>query len=283
MLDIGLALIASLAWGVGDFAQGTAARRFTPIAIMLCTRVGAVLLVGLGALLFGPPALGSRWPLAIGDAFLTVGGTIALMRALAIGPMGVAAPIIAMSGAVPAVWGIFEQPPSGPALAGLALAVAGTGLASRSLGVSGERVDPRGVGFALLAALLIGANMLVLHVAANHSPIMAVLTERSTEVVIVLLALLAFRARGPGLSLPDPKGAGTLMTIGAIDAVAVTSYIAASIGPSLAAAAVLSSLYPVVTVLLARSFHHERLSRLQIAGATLTFAGVALVALAGTG
>jgi drug/metabolite transporter (DMT)-like permease len=283
MVALALSLTASLAWGVGDFAQGTAARRYSPLAILICTRIGAVLALGAVALAFGAPSVGSRWPFALAATVLATTGTIALMRALAIGPMGVTAPLIATSGAVPAVWGLFDGVPGVAVFAGLALAAAGTTLASRSVGVAGQRVDPRGVVFALLAAALIGTNMLLMHEAADRSPISAVLLERSGEVVLVSLALLVAHARRVRLSKPSATGAAPLLVIGAIDAAAITSYAAASLRGSLTVAAILSSLYPLVTVLLARSFHHERLSRLQIAGAALTFAGVAMVAVAGAG
>lgn len=271
-----LSLGASLAWGVSDFGGGTAARRFSTVTVLLCMRMGGVLLMGVLALALSPPWIGDRWPFVLAAVAATSLGGLALLRALAIGPMGITAPIVAASGAVPALAGLASgQAPGGMALAGLAVAACGAVLASRAPGRTGERANRAGIGYALAAAVLIGSGMLLMHEAAEASAITAVLLERAGEVCVLTLAIVLGRAQ---FSATGSGGLLLLLAIGAIESSAIAAYAAASTLGSLTLAAVLSSLYPVVTVLLARTVHHERLSRGQLAGAALTLAGVAIVA-----
>jgi len=99
-----------------------------------------------------------------------------------------------------------------------------------------------------------------------------------TEVVVLAAAFATLRAmrREPPLR-PSPA----ILGLGVVESTAITLYATAASLGSLTLAAILSSLYPVITVLLARIVHHERLSRMQRTGAALTLAGVALV-VAGT-
>lgn len=270
-----LSLGASLAWGVSDFGGGTAARRYSTVTVLLFMRVGGVLAMGALALVTTAPWVGAHWPFAVAAVATTIGGGLAMLRALAIGPMGIAAPIIAASGAVPAIFGLATgSAPSAVVLAGLAVAAAGAVLASRAPGHRGERVDPAGVGFALLAALLIGSSLLLMHEASAQSAISAVLLERSLEALCLVLFVLLRPSR---LAPTDAAGRLPLLAIGALESCAIVSFAAASTLGSLTIAAVLSSLYPVVTVLLARALHDERLSRAQLTGALLTLAGVVAV------
>jgi len=275
-----LSLCASLAWGVGDFGAGTAGRSRSPVAVVLLMRIGGLATIALIALVTTAPWVGSHWPLAVGAGATTVVGGIALVRALAIGPMGIAAPIIATSGAVPAVFGLFSGSALGAVtLAGLAVACAGAVLASRAPGHDGERVSGRGVAAAVTAAVLIGAGMLLIHEASDETVVTAVLVQRLTEVALLAASFSALRGVGRERPL-DPSAA--LLGLGVVECLAVTSYATAASLGSLTVAAILSSLYPVVTVLLARTIHGERLSPPQVAGATLCFAGVVLVVAGGT-
>lgn len=274
MTAVLLALTASLAWGIADFGGGSAARRQPTLTIMLFLRLGGVATMTVVVLATSAPWLGDRWPFAVGSALAAMGGVFSLLRALAIGPMGVTAPIVAASGAVPAVAGLFGgDAPSGGMLLGLAVAAAGAVIASRAPGHDGERANPTGIAYALAAATLFGVNLLLVHQAAEASAVTAVLVQRITEVLGITLLLLLTRAR----PAPAPGTVPILLGLGVLEGVALSSYAAASTHGPLTLAAVLSSLYPAVTVLLARAFHHERLARGQAVGAALTLGGVALV------
>jgi len=271
-----LSLGASLAWGVSDFGAGTAGRRRSPVGLLLTMRAAGFAAIALLALVTAPPWIGDRWPLAVGAGATTLVGGVALVRALAIGPMGIAAPIIATGAVVPAVVGLVAgTPPGAVALAGLALACVGTVLASRAPGRDGERVSGAGVAAALAAAVLLGSGMLLIHEAAAESVVAAVTVQRATEAGGLLAVFLLLRARGG----PPLAPSAAIVGLGVLECTAITSYATAASLGSLTIAAILSSLYPVVTVLLARTLHGERLSRPQVAGAALTFAGIALVVL----
>lgn len=274
-----LSLGASLAWGVGDFGAGTAGRSRSPVAVALMMRFGGFVAIALLALVLTSPWDGGRLGYAVGAGVATALGGTALVRALAIGPMGITAPIIATSGAVPAIVGLFGGAGLGAlTLCGLAIACAGAVLASRAPGHEGERVDPAGVAAAVAAALLIGTGMLLIHEATEEAVVTGVLVQRVTEVVVLAAAFAALRAlrREPPL-----RPSAAILGLGVIESTAITLYATAASLGSLTLAAILSSLYPVITVLLARIVHHERLSRMQRTGAALTLAGVALV-VAGT-
>jgi drug/metabolite transporter (DMT)-like permease len=278
-----LSLVASLAWGCSDFASGTAARAHALGAVLVRTRAGAVLLLGAVALLTSARGVGDALPYVVATSAVTPLASLALMRALAVGPMGVTAPIIATSASVPALWGgLSGHAPGGLAISGIVAAGVGVVLASRSRDPNGVVMRREGIVAAALAAVLIGTSMLLLHAAAARSAVTAVLLERSIELVGVAAVLaVARRARGPRAARPTGKDSASLLAVGAIESVAITSYAAASNHGSLTVAAVLSSLYPVVTVLLARAVHGERLTPQQVLGATLTLVGVALVVAAG--
>lgn len=274
-----LSLGASLAWGVGDFGAGTAGRSRSPVAVALLMRCGGLAAISLLAVALASPWDGGRWPYAVAAGVATAFGGMALVRALAIGPMGIAAPIIATSGAVPAVAGLFGGAGLGPVtLTGLAVACAGAVLASRAPGHDGERIDPAGVLAAIAAATLIGGGMLLIHEATEHAVVTGVVVQRLTEVIVLVTVFATLRTlrREPPL-----RPSAAILGLGVIESSAITLYAtAAALGP-LTLAAILSSLYPVITVLLARIVHRERLSALQRTGAALTLAGVALV-VAGT-
>ncbi|MBB4660786.1 DMT family transporter [Conexibacter arvalis] len=274
-----LSLGASLTWGVADFGAGTAGRSRSPVAVALMLRFGGLVSIGLVALALAAPWDPPRMPLAVGAGVATALGGIALVRALAIGPMGITAPIIATSGIVPAVVGLFGGAGLGAVtLVGLAVACAGAVLASRARGHGGERANRAGIAAAVVTAVLIGSALLLIHEASKEVVVTAVLTQRLTEVTL-LAALFATRR---ALRREAPlRPSAAILGLGVVESCAITLYAtAAALGP-LTLAAILSSLYPVVTVVLARTIHHERLTRLQRTGAALTLAGVALV-VAGT-
>jgi drug/metabolite transporter (DMT)-like permease len=234
--------------------------------------IGVIVLIG------GGPVIGDRWVEAMLSGVSLIGGMWCLYRALAIGPMSVLAPIFATGAIVPVLWGVVSgEAPNAFTFAGLAVAGAGSVLAARAPSTDGERVDPRGVAYALGAALGIGIGLVLTDVAAEQDALSAVFVERLTEVVIVV-ALLASRWRTWGPQLRSP---GLLPLAGTIDITASLLFAVASRTGLLPVVSVLSSLYPVVTVLLARALLAERMSRGQFGGAALTLVGVAFVAAAG--
>lgn len=278
MTAIVLALLASVAWGASDFVGGRASQGRAVVGVMILTRPVALVAVALVALLGGGDLVGDRWLEAVLSGVSLFVGIVALYRALAIGPMSVVAPIFATGAIVPVLWGIADgEAPTAWTFVGLAIAVAGSVLAARAPSVAGARTDPRGLAFAVVAAFGIGLGLALTDLAAEHDAVAAIVVERATEVVLAALVLLARPSRiRAAVARP-----GILPLAGILDVSASLLFAIASRTGLLPVVSVLSSLYPVVTVLLARALLDERLSRPQTAGAALTLVGVAVVAAAG--
>jgi len=267
-----LALSSSLLWGWSDFLGGTLSRRVPAATVVALSQSVALLsLVPLVVLLGDRPD--SLLPgLAAGLAGAV--GLGAFYAALAAGTMGVVAPIAATGATLPVVVGLVQG--EEPALlqgVGIVLALLGVVLASGPELSGGAAARP--LLLAMLAACGFGTVM-ALVAEGSEGPSGAVLTTmlllRVTEVGAV--APVALR-RGLG----DWRAVVPLLgLIGIVDVSANVCFAYASRSGLLSVVAVLGSLYPVVTVLLARQLHGERLARVQVAGVVGTLAGVGLIA-----
>jgi len=274
-----LALLSSLLWGTADFMGGTVARRLDATRVVLVSQ--AIALVGLGplALLLGPEVTGRS---ALAGVLAGGVGAMALnafYRALALGTMGVVAPIAALGVAVPVVVGLVSgEEPRTVQLAGIAVAVVGVVLAS------GPEVRGEGRGglaplvLALVAACGFGTVMALLADGSEGGgvaeAVLVLLVMRATSVV--LLATLVGWRQGPALGAPRAD-LPSLAVIGAFDVGANGTFAAASQSDLVSVVAVLASLYPAVTALLAWRFHQERLGRIELAGVAAALAGVVLL------
>ncbi len=272
-MPILLALGASVAWGAGDFLGGRASRVLHVLTVLAVSQ-----LVGLGAVLTWGVLSGDNVPAAAELAPAVgagVGGAIglaALYRGMAIGAMGVVAPISALSPIVPLVIGIASgERPSPLQLTGIAVALAGVTVLSRE---PGARRTAAGAGLALVAAAGFGAYFVFLDAAAEASVPWAVTVARATSVAIAVVAAVRLSAplRPPRRLLP------VLVAIGLADVGANVLFGLASTRDLLAVVAVLASLYPVVTVVLARLVLGERLAASQRLGGAAAIGGAALVA-----
>ena len=238
-----LALSAAVAYGVGDFLGGVAARRESATVVVLWSHlVGLAMLVALAPLLGGEP---SPRALAIGAGAGLLGGAgVALFyRGLAVGAMSVVAPIAALlSAAVPVVVGLVDgERPTTAALAGIALALGAIVLVSRDTTAGVKAPVPwRALALAVSAGLAFGLFFVVI----SHAP----------------------------------DGSGIWPLCGVLDAAANVLFLTALDHGLMSVVAVLTALYPAGTVLLARFVLGEHLSAVQRAG--LGVAGVAAVLIA---
>jgi drug/metabolite transporter (DMT)-like permease len=279
-----LALVSSLLWGCSDFFGGTASRRLpVPTVLALSQLTGLVLLALLAA---ATGALDTPRGYVVPAAIAGATGVLALgmfYRALSIGTMGVVAPVAALGVAVPVLVGLARgEQPSSWQVAGIVVAVVGVVLASGPE-LSGEG---RGGSAALLLAVgaAIGFGVVLLFVADasdgsdSGAVVMTLVTMRVVS-VLLLTALLVASARRQGWDLGVARADLPLLAmIGIADAGANGTYAIASRSSLVSVAAVLASLYPVVTALLAYRIHAERLRRIQVAGVAVSIAGVALLA-----
>ena len=282
MLAIVLALGAAVAWGTADFVGGLKTRSVPVLHVGLVSQGAGLAIVVVLVVAAGLPGV-SATVLALGAAAgaANVVGIVAFYRGLATGRMSVVAPIVGMSAALPVAVGIASgETLSAPQAAGVVVAVAGIVLTSRELDADAGAASLRpAVMLAVVAALGIGANLVLLERAIDDRPASALLwalaAGRGTTFLIVG-AVLAVRGRGR-VVISAPLA--PLVALGAIDLAANLLYGAAARESLLALAAVLASLHPVVTVLLARALLDERLRAVQQAGVALAVAGVALIGL----
>ena len=277
-----LALLASLLWGTADFLGGTASRRLPVASVLAVSQLVALLgllpiALALGA--FDEPA-GYLLPgIAAGVCGIMALG--AFYRALAVGTMGVVAPIAALGVVVPVGFGLLGgESPSGLQVAGILAAVAGVVLASgpelngkagaMPLLLAGVAALGFGVVFVLLAAGSEGGGA--------GAVVMTLIMMRVTSVTLMAVILVALsRRRGTAFGV-RPADLPVLIGVGVLDVGANGAFSLSSQGDLISVTAVLASLYPVVTVLLARQLHGERLVGPQIPGVALALVGVVMLA-----
>lgn len=274
-----LALLSSALWGTADFLGGTASRRLDPLRVVLLSQ--AVALVGLVPLTVALGPDFSRRAVVAGVVAGLVGpaALFAFYRALAGGTMGVVAPIAALGVVVPVGAGLLDgEEPSAGQLVGIVLAVAGVVLASGPE-LRGEGGGGRPLVLALVAAVGFGVVFVLLaeggEDAGTARVVLVLLAMRSTSVVVLGGLLLA---RGGRAAVTVPRDElPVLAVIGAFDVGANGTFAVASQSDLVSVVAVLASLYPAVTALLAWRFQHEHLGRIQLAGVGAALLGVAFL------
>jgi drug/metabolite transporter (DMT)-like permease len=274
-MPIVLALLSSVVWGLADFLGGTLSKRRKAVAVIGGSQSFGLVFASTLALALGFWTWNSTvWingAIAGGMGLL---GLVGFYTALATGQMGIVAPISSLSAVVPVTIGLAQgERPTAMQLGGIAVALVGVILASGPE-LKGK-VDPRPVLLALFAALTFGICVYFMALGGRVDPTMTIVSMRATQVVTVVLIAIAVRSLG-GLVKQDLP---LLATIGATDAGAnILFAFAASLG-LLSVVAVLGSLYPIVTVLLAWWIHKERLIPVQYLGIVFTFSGVVLISL----
>jgi drug/metabolite transporter (DMT)-like permease len=278
MLGIGLALVASLAWGVGDFIGGSKARVLSVLPVLVCSQAVGFVWIGAVALVAQEPVpSGHDMAFAALSAVAGTAGLACFFRAIAIGKMSLVVPIASLAGVVPVVVGIATgDRPSAIQLVGMVVALTGAVLASREPdeeGKGGSRLAA-GVVLAALSAFAWGWFFLAIDVASDGGAVWASLVNRTTSLALLVVAALVMRPRlrAARPHMPALAAAGTL------DVSANLVFAAASTKGLVSLVSVAGSLYPVVTVLLARVVLKERVHRIQEAGAIAALGGVVLIA-----
>lgn len=271
-----LALGGALSWGAGDFLGGLAARRMAVLAVLAISQAIGLVGVLLWVWLASEPFPGFVELLPAGLAGIAgLVGLGALYRGLAIGAMGIVAPISAASPIVPlAVDAARGIVPGALQVVGVVLVLAGIVALSREPGSGSQRIAA-GAGLAVVAALGFGLFVVGLDAGADESAPWAVVAARSASVALAVFGT-AFVTR---TSLRPPRALLPLLVgIGAFDTAANVLVAFATTMAAAGIVAVLSALYPVVTVLLARVVLGERLSASRRVGGAVALAGAGLVA-----
>jgi uncharacterized membrane protein len=271
-----LALCSSAVYGAADFFGGIAAKRLPALVVVAVSQLAGALLVILVAGVLG--GVRTVHDLVLGAAAGLVGAlALALFySALATGSMSVVAPVTAVCGAaVPVLAGLATGDALSPAaLAGVVLALPAIALAASEGGLGALRAGLRTLTRPVLAGLGLGGVLLLLHATSPDSGLWPLVASRLTAGVVVAGFLVA---RGTPLALPRGSR-GTVIGAGAADTLANVLFLLAVRQGQLSVVGLLSSLYPVSTVLLAAALLRERLSGVQLAGVGGCAVAVLLIA-----
>ncbi|MGH9515184.1 MAG: EamA family transporter [Terriglobales bacterium] len=267
------ALGAFLTWGISDFLGGYTARRFNSFYLAALGHLsGTVLMVTIALTNHQPiPSLiHLRWAFAAG-----VCGGVALAlfyRALSQGNMGLAAPVSAVLGAaVPVAFGIFtEGLPKALPIAGFGFALAGIWLVSRP--ERGRR--PEGLGLAMISGVGFALFFIFIKQAGSGSALWMAAGARGASLLATGLITLVGRKFRPAY----PVGFGLGLLAGCIDVTGTFLFVRASQMGRLDTAVILSSLYPALTVILARIFLGEHFNRWKTIGMIAALVAVPMIA-----
>ncbi|WP_354643547.1 DMT family transporter [Kitasatospora camelliae] len=275
-----LALAASLLWGVADYGGGTLTKRLPALTVVVTSQAAAFGLLLVGVLATGGLSdLSPRLWYAAAAGVIGPFALLAFYRALALGPMGVVSPLATVGVAVPVGVGLaLGERPGLVQAAGIVVAVLGVVLAGGPQR-GGAAIGREALLLTLGAALAFGAVLaLVAHASSGGGLLLTLCVQRLCNTVVGVALLLRAARRQP-LALGEARRSLLPLTaVGVADVAANGLYSAASHAGSVAVAAVLASLYPVVTALMARGLLGERLRRVQLVGAGLAVTGTLLLA-----
>jgi len=270
-----LALAASALWGTSDFGGGLISRKLDASVVVFLSQ--AMALAGLLVLLPFLPVHAGRYMLAAAVAgVLATLSLAAFYRAMATAPMPLVAPITASGTAIPVLTGLLRgEHLSVAQLAGIGVTLTGIVLACGPEWSAGAPVRRQALALSVAAAIGFGAAYTLLGLAASSGVYGTLLCQRIGGLVVIgPLVLRAGLLRGIRLT---GRRIPALAAVGGCDVVANGSYALAASGGHLSVAAVLASLYPVVTAVLARIILAERLRPVQTAGVVAALGGVVLL------
>ncbi len=283
-----VALVSAALYGAADFLGGLASRRMKTAAVVATSQASG-LLVLLAATLLLPPAdptlLDVGWGMAAGLSGSL--GVALLYRALAIGTMGVVAPITAVCAVIIPVLASLVRGvrPGAVVLGGIGLALVAIVLVSQQPAAAPDGVSPAptsglpaGVIHALFSGVAIGVFFLVLAEARPESGMWPLVGARAAAVPACVLVALA---EGVSIRQLQARPLWTAAAAGVVDMTANVLYLVASRMGDLPVAVTLASLYPASTVILARVVLGERLHRLQMAGMICAIVAVACIVAGG--
>ena len=266
-------LAAVFSWGTSDFLGGYAARRANAFLLTAIAHLSGLVLMAAAALATHAPfptRTAVAWTLVAG---LSGGGALAIFyRALAAGRMGLTAPVAAVLGAaIPTIFGIFREGlPQTAQVSGFVLAAVGIWLISRTEDDS----STDGIGMAALAGIGFAGFYLCVKQTGDSSALWVAAVSKVASFSLTGLIVLIGRSTRE----IDRRGIGFGVIAGCLDAIGSVLFIRASQTGRLDAAVVLSSLYPAITVLLARLVLKEHFTRWKALGMVAALLAVPMIA-----
>ena len=276
-----LALLGSLLWGTADFLGGSLSKRHKAIEVvgssqLMGLAIGVTLVLTTGAWkspslsmhgYFLPGVLAGVWGLI---------GLVCFYMGLATGRMGVVSPISSLSAIIPMVIAfIGGEAPHQLQIFGMVLALLGIFFVSGPEVRGGLPIKPLILG--VITAISFGLCLTFMAQGSKTSSLLTMTSMRLTSTTIILILAISYRNRGSFTRREFP----TLLFIGAADFMAnVVTGLAVTRG-MVSVAMVLSSIFPLVTVIWSFIVFHERLQKVQYLGALLALAGVAAISVGG--
>jgi drug/metabolite transporter (DMT)-like permease len=274
LLGVILALTSAAVWGSGDFSGGLATRKSQQYQVLMLAALSGMVVLFACGLLWGegfPSRTSIFWGAMAGSAGAL--GMAALYKALSMGNTASVAPTSAIScAALPVLFGMITAGlPKDTQLFGFVLAFLGIWLVSKSPS-AGEKTFREGMLLAFLSGIGFGGFFIFIAQVDQGQVFFPILVARTVTLGIALLMLGLRRIPIPALnSNPIALLAGVLDTSGNV------FYLLATHFTRLDVAAVLSSLYPVGTVILATIILKEKVSLAQWTGASLCLLAVVLI------
>jgi drug/metabolite transporter (DMT)-like permease len=264
------ALSAGMAWGASDFTGGMVTRRIGAIYTMFVSYLVASIIMIILAL-----ALREPFPSPVDLTWGTLAGLFGmagfgfLLRGFATGRMGIVAPLSAvLASALPVVFSIFREGLPRPLqMGGFGLAIVSIWLLSRPEKLGGR---PAGLGMGVLAGLGFGSFFIALDQIGENAVLWPLAAGRlSSCLSVIVFALLTRQPLNPPTS-----ALGLLILLGILDVGGNLFFLLAVQTGRLDVAAVLASLYPAVTAILARLIAKEHMNRLQAIGLAMAILAI---------
>ncbi len=274
-LAAALALTAALSWGSADFIGGMVSRRSEALrSVLVIFSVGllAMLLLALGRAEALPSVQDVVWGALSG--LLGLMGVGFLYRGFATGRMGIVAPVSAvLAAAIPVLFNaLTEGLPGAVQLSGFTVALAGIWLLARPEGQGGR---PGGLGMAIMAGLGFGGFFIALDQVSETAVFWPLVAGR-VAACAVMAAILVVRRQPLGLRQFPLR---LLILAGILDVAGNLFFLLAVQGGRLDITAVLGSLYPAVTAILAWLILKESMTRYQVIGVCAAILAIVLITL----
>ena len=284
MVSVALALAGSVIYGASDFFGGLAARGTSAVRVTLINSIA-----GLAVLVVAAFVLPSRWTATVllWGMLAGVCGAVALVliyACLALGPMSILSPILALVAAViPITIGFVRgERLSGLGYLGLALGLVAIVLICLVPGARAVRPSPRGLLMAVGAGIAIGGYLVFIDLTPPDSGPAPLLVTFVVTGIVMSVALLGQRLARRGAPRPTITRAtvGFAVLCGLTDAAAAFLFLLALRAGDLSVVSVLNALAPAGTIVLAAVVLRERIAPVQWVGLAIALVSAALLALA---
>jgi drug/metabolite transporter (DMT)-like permease len=274
-----LGVLVAASFGSGDFLGGRASRRAPTLTVLFVAQITAVAGAALVCAFVSGRVAGHDVAFGALAGSLNIIGIGLLYQGLAVGRMGVVAPLTAVvSSMVPVVWGVANgERPSAIVVVGVLCALVAAALISRAPEGDASAARRSTVAWAVGAGFCLGTSLVLYAQTSSKSGLWPVLTARAAALVLVAIALLVVAARTSALPIPAGTERRLAAGAGVLDVTASALLLLAVRRGLLVVVAPLAALAPAATVILARVVLHEHLHPIQRVGLLLALFGIVLI------